>query len=717
MNYGTISHLPTNWIVIWCIIALIVIWMTYHGRRQLMPKAYLLGSLALRFAILLTLTLLLINPYTKVSTPDPAGFRVAVLADSSGSMETKDMPDGRSRLDNLSDYLASKEFSSLNKKYPNLELYSFCNQPIRNENNQLYTLPGRSAIGSTLQQTASSQSDLPLGAILLLSDGNSNENISLTDAAKGCRKAGIPVSAVGFGSRNKMEDLSVKAPKKRLKVERGKEITIPVEISSTFSKNRTIKLEFYDGSDLIESREVNSPANKIITENFSIKPQLPGVKAYRFKINADEKDSRPETDVDYASIEVEPPPFFKVLYLADSPNLQARFLKITLQSHSGLQFNSLIRATEKKLLTIGDFDSSEKIKETFPKEQMFYNQFDTIIAEPTVVVKNSHLPEILTSFVTNRGGGLLFCGNSSILPESLQKVVPFKNSELAVEKTIKYLNITGDFIFEETETEQLRSAPGPSIPAYTSYLCSTGIKPGARPGLSMKRGDKHLLAAQQYGSGRVVCFGATHDWKWHFKAGASERHLSFWSSLLSWLGSSAKPRITLDFNGSKVPLNEEVKLAAKVLDQEFQPSLAANVSALIKYPDGTATELQMGFSANDAGLFSENFIPSQPGEYQVTLYASFPDGHIIEQKGAFIAIPMSGEMADTTFMEDVLRDTCRITGGEYFSEPHKIEQLKTADKLPLKHEQIIWFSLLYLPLLLLVLITLEIYIRRRIGLK
>ncbi len=718
MKFGTLLNMPTNWIIVWGITSISVIWLTSHGRRRLMPKSYLWTSVVLRLVIITLLMLLFINPFTEVSKPDSSAFRIAVLADTSGSMETKDMPDGRSRLDHLSSYLESKQFDQLQKKYPNAELYSFSDHPVRTESQQLYTLPGRSAIGHALKQISGSESDLPLGAVLLLSDGKSNEGVSLTDAAKDCRKAGIPVSSAGFGSQRKAEDIAVKAPEKRLKVERGKKLVIPIKVSSTFRKEMSVTLECYDGSEILESRQIVIPAGKTAEENLTVQPMIAGVKAYRFKVKASERDSRPETNIDYASVEVEPPPFFKVLHLSSQPNLQARFLKIALQGHSGLKFFSLTRISDKKVMSYGDEEGMEKIKDKFPEEQAFYNKFDVIIADPTMPAENSgKISKLLASFVSNRGGGLLFCGDAELLPESLRKVIPVKEWSKGFDATVKYLDVSGHFIFPEAETELLRSAPGPDIPAYTNYVFSTALKPGARPGLSMQKGDRHLLAAQQYGSGRVACMGASHDWKWHFKDGPSERHLSFWSSLLSWLGSSAKPRITLPFNGSKLPLNEEIKLSAKVLDQEFQPSIAADVSAIIKHPDGSASELQMGFSASDAGLFSESFIPPQPGEYQLSLYASFPDGHTVEQKGAFIAVPMSGEMSDTTFMENILRDVCRISGGKYFANAQQIEQLETADNLPVKYEKIMWFSLPLLPFILLALIALEIYIRRRLGLK
>ena len=171
----------------------------FHVRRNhgLLSGARPLAIWLLETGMVALLLFLLWHPALSVATLRPQQNVVAVLVDNSKSMGIADS--GGTREAAAKKALDDGLLKGLAEKFQ-VRLYEFGKEPERIPS----TAPlnaGRQAtrIGDTLERVLAESSSLPLGAIVLLSDGADNSGGINLDTIAAIRRQRIPVHTVGFG--------------------------------------------------------------------------------------------------------------------------------------------------------------------------------------------------------------------------------------------------------------------------------------------------------------------------------------------------------------------------------------------------------------------------------------------------------------------------------------------------------------------------------------
>jgi hypothetical protein len=110
--------------------------------------------------------------------------------------------------------------------------------------------------------------------------------------------------------------------------------------------------------------------------------------------------------------------------------------------------------------------------------------------------------------------------------------------------------------------------------------------------------------------------------------------------------------------------------------------------------------------------------PEQSGEYRVDYRVVLPQGHF-EKSVHFVARQTGLEAEDTTYREDILRDVARLTGGQFLpaSDLGSLNDLTLGHRVPVHRERIHWTRSWWWLSLLVLLLGLDWFARRRIGLK
>ena len=699
---------------------------SYLSRRRLLRKPHLIFLMSLRIAALVMLFLILMRPYYEETEPDTSSFSVTFLADASGSMLTEDCG-GKKRIDVASDIVKANPsdfFTVNNSAIKNHETYVFSETPIRYFGGGFSPLPGKTAIGDTLLQAADKSPSATQGAIVLISDGNSNSGASPVEAVKGLRSLGIPITCVGTGDLAPVEDLDVTVPGKAISAKKGEPVEIVSTVKNSFGKVANVDLELYRGGTRVGTDKVSVPPNSSANSTMKTIPPEPGRNVYKIKISSqDVKDRKPENNIAFASVIVSEPDTFKVLYLGALLDWNFKFLKLHCDESKQFIFDAAVKNGEKDFfITPGLSSKMGKGEKAFPKDTEILFGYDAIIVDLRAI---EDLPEnyigAFSGFTGDRGGGIIFLGTApgDTSSEILEALLPMKKTVRKKVSGREFLKIDAPYVFGERDCAVLYEEPGLPIPPGMNYSCASELKTASRNALHDHAGNS-ILCLQNFGGGRTAYFGLDSSWRWHLDDNIQmEKYKTFWNSLVVWMASGTKKRIRLDPDGRKFTVSEESSLKVELLDRNYQPASDADVSAIITCPDGSSEEIPLVLSGEMDGEFSGNFVPYAPGEYGMGVTAKFNDGEKISGSGSFLALYGGVESVENEFREDVLRDLARLTGGTYigWKDLRGKMNIPVSSRVEKKTVRIDLAGNIFFPLLLFMFFAAEWYFRRRIGLK
>ena len=168
-------------------------------------RAWVIWGLQTLLAALILV--LLWQPAITVAELKPQQNIIAVLVDDSRSMAISE--DGVTRQAQAVKALQNGVLDSLNRSFQT-RLYRVDAVPARIDSlKDLQPSAPSTRIGDSLKQLSDETSDLPIGAVVLLSDGDDNTGGIGADAISALRARHIPVHTVGFGRERAAHDVEL----------------------------------------------------------------------------------------------------------------------------------------------------------------------------------------------------------------------------------------------------------------------------------------------------------------------------------------------------------------------------------------------------------------------------------------------------------------------------------------------------------------------------
>src|ERR1700722_3302295 len=181
----------------------------WHVRRNTgtLSGARPIGLSLLETGMVALLLFLVWHPALSVATLRPQQNVVAVLVDNSKSMGIADSSGTREAAAKAA--LNNGVLKGLSEKFQ-VRLYEFGKEPERIQSTDALSANQQATrIGDTLERVMAESSSLPLGAIVLLSDGADNAGGIDLNTIAAIRRQRIPVHTVGFGREHPTKDLEI----------------------------------------------------------------------------------------------------------------------------------------------------------------------------------------------------------------------------------------------------------------------------------------------------------------------------------------------------------------------------------------------------------------------------------------------------------------------------------------------------------------------------
>ena len=711
-------------ILLWFLVCLGLAFLSWRRFRHLLGFSSRMLLFSLRSLALLLSVIVLLQPMLKTSEPEPGSFRIAILADCSRSMETKDAPDAPARSENLRQLLNSSAIEQIARQ-GELEIKGFSEklQPLGLWTDAaLPVLPGVTDLGAVLQQTAEgTPGAAPLGAVVLMSDGNDSGKKNSPQIAKQFKQQRIPVCCVGIGSRSPARDVLVRFQQTSLQVSRDTPFELVADVESSYPEPLSLTLELLENGIAVQRQNVQVSSGEKQTARFSCTSATAGFRTYGVRILVPTDDKRSDNNLDFTSVKVQEPDRFSLLYLGGALNWEWRFLRIHAERNKQIELAAIIQSGPKNYFRTGlSADQLDGLK-AFPENTIFYADYDAVLLDTLAASKLTQAGcEALLAFVERKGGGLLITGDPSLLPEAFRQILPLHEAERIMAAPESRLLPDPEIVFDRDVNLVFRSGRGIPLSAGSPIYLSRKIKSGARPALVLSNRPDPILTVQSYGAGRSAFLGIAETWKWRFATPDGEAlHRTFWDCLLIWLAERQQPQLQPGNESMKVAVDEETTLPIHVLGTDFRPAANAEVQAIISRPDGEIREIRLDPSASEPGLFSAPFLPEMPGEYRIQWQVTLPEQNLATET-MLLARQTGAEMQNTDYQEETLRDIARISQGKYLTAEEfasgKVD-IPLSPKLPQRQSTRPLASSWLLLLLIAAAFTAEWGTRRHLGLK
>jgi uncharacterized membrane protein len=724
--------------------AIVLAWILYRGTRHLAVFPWRVLLVSTRCAALLTILLIFLQPVLTLPSVIPQRSFVAVVYDTSRSMEIRDVAGGRSRLETEGALLRDTPRSlvvELARQFK-LRYFSFSSGAERTAG---FDGTGRHGVhtdlGRSLDQVVSELAGAPVSGIVLLTDGADNRLLNPGALAARLKARRIPVYAVGIGSPRIADDaeiVRVTMPKQVLPetmVEAG------IAVRASGLAGRSAQLVVKEGSRELQRRRITLGGDgEMKTYRVLFGGGPAGTRVVTFRIEPLPGELVAENNEMSVLLQVEDDQP-QVLYMEGEPRWIYGFLRRAALADKHLRLVTLLRQADGKFLRQG-IESRSTLEKGFPVDASELFQYKALIfgsVEASFFTFDQL--RLVSEFVARRGGGFLMLGGTNsfgqggyantpiedLLPLNI-RFVPgstppdFRDLEFRARLTSYGLEHPVTRVVPDEAENRKEWDAAPSLAGINP---TSGVKAGATVlATAMEEQDRGaspaLLAFQRFGRGKTMVLTTGSTWRWRMEQDHRDGfHDAFWKQMLRWLVSDVRDPVTVEPARSSCSPDDSITLTAQVNDPEFLRVNDARVTANVKAPSGRTTELTLGWDARGEGQYSAVFKPSEEGIHEVSAEAFAGDKSLGRSSASFRVADSAEEFHNAALNASLLESLARDTGGHYYSPseagtlPEDISYVDNgASRIEVKQ---LW-DMPFLFLLLTGAISAEWIVRKRRGL-
>jgi len=684
----------------WVLLVLIVVsvaglgWLIRSRLPEAAPKmqTWRAGVVWLLQSLLVTLVLILLwQPAFSVAELKSQQNMIAVLVDDSRSMAIADSGDDKKTTreaaalkalgDDRGDNRSRGILAGLQRRFQT-RVYRLDSGIARVAKvGEMQPTAAATHINDGLKQLAAETADLPVGAVVLLSDGGENSGGVDLDTISALRNRRLPVHTVGFGKPQashdvEMDDVSVAA---RAMADSRMKATVNFHQRGYAGGKTTLAVR--DGDKILASKDVTLDADGTIqTETVFFNAGTAGVKRVQFSLAplGGEENVANNATARLVSVSGDRR---RILYVEGEPRWEYKFIRRAAEDDHGMQVVSMLRTTENKIYRQGISDPKE-LADGFPvKAEDLFAYDGIIIGSVEAGYFTPRQQELLREFVDKRGGGLLFLGGRFALADggwgasSVSELVPTflpngKNTFHRDPATAQLTNAGAESAVTRLVDDPAKNVERwKKLPYMMDYQDAGTPKPGATVLAEMNagRGRLPLLVTQNYGRGRTAVMATSGTWRWQMSQALGDpTHDLFWQQLLRWVAADSPGRVVASMPVQRLMDDGHVRLTAMVRDKEYTPAPDARVVAHMTGPDGAPALVDMRPVPNNAGSFQAEWTAEKPGSYVAEVTAARGNDELGRDVLTFERTDGVAENFHTEQNRELLEKLSSQTGGRYW---------------------------------------------------
>lgn len=694
--------------------AFATVWYTARYGLDIPPRRIII-LMVLRLAAVAVAITMLLNPGIIIRELNRQRSNVIFLLDGSDSMNTVDMPAGKSRLESAKTFLSSLTRTDFGNYQKHSYVFNSKSMPADDSKKlQMYN-----ARGGTDLKRAFSTIDKDIGfsrtaAVILLSDGLDHSGFSGTHA-------GLPVFAVKFGSEmNTVPDLRLdpfQIPDS-LRTNEEMNLNIPVALTG-FKTQASVELKIIiDGKlEKTENFELKPDEKKIIEFRNSF--SVPGIHTAQLKLNRLPNEAGYLNNEREISIEVKEGKSETVCYFPVLTNSFRPLVRLLV--NSGKKFTAFYKLKADSYNVAGT-DIDQAFKNGIPANPAAMKQSDVfVLGSNREGLLSEAESSVLEQYVSNGGNLILLGGTESFgqLPGSspLASMMPVKSNKIQF--------VSGNF--KITLAEQSKNG----FSSRLSELCGRenelikginlvdSVKEGAETLLWAEgEGRYPLVVALPYGRGKVIAVLTNSLHLWGKGSQRDMNFRTFWEQMLSYAGASRDDALKVTVNNSELLPGEKLKVTAlPSLSDAEQNDPDLKIESTI-YPVDSQIAAAAFTLSREGQLYTAEFHDLKPGKYILQTVCRNKTGNISKRYMTITVGDGLRENYDLKVTNDNFLKFCQA--GRIYNIEEKSALLKdvlgTIQKNDIERE---WYPVFETPFFLsalLILLFAGWYLRRRFNL-
>ena len=462
-----------------------------------------------------------------------------------------------------------------------------------------------SPLGDAIRGVLASHRGQPVAGIVLATDGRSNTGEDPLRAAEAAVRQNIPIYAIAAGADEGPRNIRLAEIEASPVVFVRDPMTLGVVVEARGLRTPRRPWSSSSGSTRAAgSRSAASGSCWARTASSSgrrsgSRPRSVGQYEYRARVEDAGPELTQDDNVATAAVRVVRQQI-RVLLIAGEPSPEVQFLRNALQRDQHVDFSAWMQHADPGFRQPGDRPIAR-----LPNDLAELRRYDAVLlVDPDMRALGPQWPEMLTNFVGQDGGGLIFVAgelHSQQLFESAEprspggewtRILPVvrepglfrTEAEVRLSSQNTYtLELTpegrGDPVFEFNADPIRNRSILTSLPGMYWSFPVTRARPGAvvlarhgDPRMQNQYGRQVLLASQLYGPGRTVFIGFDSTYRWRY---LSEDYFDgFWARLVDRVGRNKAL-------GGRFPF--QVNLGKNVY------RVGDRVSVSIRYTDPAAT--------------------------------------------------------------------------------------------------------------------------------
>jgi uncharacterized membrane protein len=715
------------------------VWFTYRKTtRQLSTpwKAFFIG---IRSSVLVLLLFCLLRPVVTTLQVSPQETYLAVVIDDSQSMAIADLTDGQTRQAAVAEQLYENGLLDELSESFQIRTFRFDNQTQRIAGSEELSEEGTaSSIDQALSYVDDQLNGLPLGGIILVSDGadNSDDDPLATAQDFGARQ--IPVFTIGVGQEDIPQDIGIVDVRAAKTVLEGSVFNVQVAVNHQGYEGQEVELSIMDGDTQVVSDVVILGAEGV-TRRFELEitPERPDLIVYDLNVELQageiiDKNNSYSFLVDNTEKEA-----LDILYLEGHPRNEYKFIRRAVSGDNSLRLATYLQTGPEKYYRQG-IESATELSSGFPEDREELFEYEAIVlGDIEFDFFDADQLQMLEDFVAERGGGFLMSGMvdeefigspiADILPVTLveEGFLPAhlrggirRGAHPTGELFYPRLTSNGEFspVLRLSADDSENQALWRQLPELQGTYVTGRIKPGAEvliehPLLQYQNQALPLLASQRYGSGRSMSLTTASTWRWQMMLpAADESHEILWRQILRWLAVSAPERITIEFDREFYNVGDEVNVRAIVLNNEYEADNDATLWMQTSNPLEEFIDAPMEWDIEEDGVYRASFIAEEEGVYSLLVDVASAAGETsdssAEKTAAFVVTPSLREYTNAELDSGLMARIAEVSGGSYFNLAVAGELANTIEFTPNAYSREVQIDLWDRPWLLALLVLL-----------
>ena len=608
-------------------------------------------------------------------------------------------------------------------------------------------------LAAALEEVLADGRDAALGGVLVISDGQIDDDVQTLAAIRKYRRGGIPVYTYCCGLAVEAPDVAIASVDGGQIIPFEPRVRLAIDITSPGFAGQNSLLTVHCGERLLYERPVEL-TGEMIEHTVSFDTPYRGFYAYDVKLSCLEGERLEHNNSMRIGLNVADQKI-RVLYMEGTPNA-THTLEDALESDPDIEVVSLYFPQN-----VSDFERAKRYPyQTDAKQRRVYNVADERRGFPKtmeglvqydVIINSDIYRQAFTSeqldntvaLVEQFGGGFVMVGGVTAFGAGhydetvIDKLMPVDCYGARDYRFVQFQLEVPDRALDHPimqvgdSAEETKLAWSSEFPGFNGLNLANRAKPGAlalarHETMSNKYGKMVVFAVQQIGRGRTMAFtpDTTENWgtqfesRWGREDDPIHYYRRFWINAVRWLAADRIQRKQSEFvvrcsartsvPGEPVTVSIPIPAQAPVKD----------VSLRSTSPDGTERLLDLTVDPVEHTLRTE-FASTHLGTHILTARMQRGSDDLVFAKNMVHVTPNRREQETTKANPQLMRKLADITNADSLNNKSSDDLAASLGELGtefVEYRQTSIWDRLPMMLVLLSLLTTEWFVRRRSGL-